>query len=75
VKNFYNQDLSKADIFFCFLTPKAMLKLSAKFESELKPGTRIISYAFSIPGWSPEKIIFNNMPGKIYCYIKKQACL
>jgi predicted RNA methylase len=71
LKNFYNEDLSNADIIFCFLTPKAMLRLKDKFEKELKPGTRIISYAFSIPNWNPDKVIFNNTPGKTYCYIKK----
>jgi predicted RNA methylase len=71
LKNFYLEDLNNADIVFCFLTPKAMLKLREKFEKELKPGTKIISYAFSIPDWIPEKVIVNGSPGKIFCYIKK----
>ncbi len=71
LKNFYNANLSDADIIFCFLTPKAMLRLKNKFEKELKTGTRIISYAFNIPDWTPEKIIINSYPGKIYYYLKK----
>jgi SAM-dependent methyltransferase len=71
LKNFYNANLNDADIIFCFLTPKAMLRLKNKFKTELRPGTRIISYAFNIPGWSPEKVINNSYPGKIFYYIKK----
>ena len=71
LKNFYNANFSDADIVFCFLTPKAMLRLKNKFEKELKTGTRIISYAFNIPDWTPEKIITSGHPGKIYYYLKK----
>ncbi len=67
-KNFYHENLSGADIIFCFLTPKAMARLKNKFEKELKPGTKIISYAFQIPGWKPEKVIANGNPGKTFCY-------
>lgn len=69
--NFYNQNLSDADVVFCFLTPKAMKRLKPKFEKELKRGTRVISYAFSIKGWEEEKIINNGYPGKIFIYLKK----
>ncbi len=72
-KNFYHADLSGADIIFCFLTPKAMLRLKSKFERELSTGTRIISYAFSIPGWKPEKVIRNGTPGKVFYYIIKNS--
>ncbi|OGL79773.1 hypothetical protein A3J43_03490 [Candidatus Uhrbacteria bacterium RIFCSPHIGHO2_12_FULL_54_23] len=55
MKNFYEEDLSRFDAVYCFLTPSAMRKLKPKFERELKPGTRVVSYAFSIPGWEGEK--------------------
>lgn len=71
VQNFYNKDLSNADIIFCFLSAKAMLKLKTKFEKELKPGARVISYAFHIPDWEPEKITHNGNPGKTFLYVKK----
>ena len=52
-RDFFNEDLSAADVIVCFLTPRAMNKLADKFSRELQPGTRIVSYAFSIPGWTP----------------------
>lgn len=68
IENFYKQDLSDANIIFCFLTPQAMLKLKDKFEKELKPGTKIISYAFQVNSWQPKKIIRNGYPGRVFLY-------
>ncbi|MBI5037180.1 MAG: SAM-dependent methyltransferase [Candidatus Kerfeldbacteria bacterium] len=59
--DFFNRDLGQATVVFCFLTPKAMEKLAPKFQKELRPGTRIISYSFAIPGWTPIAI---NRPEK-----------
>lgn len=51
--DFLRRDLGQADVIFCFLTPMAMKKLAPKFKSELRPGTTIISYSFSLPEWQP----------------------
>jgi len=66
-KNFYKQNLSDADIVFCFLSIPAMARLKPKFEEELRPGTKIISYSFSIHGWEPKKVI-EGYPGKVFLY-------
>lgn len=70
-RNFFNQDLSYADVVCVFLTPAAMKKLKPKFDAELKPGTKILSYAFHLPGWQPVK---TDKPNKntmtIYLYQK-----
>ncbi|NQU77962.1 50S ribosomal protein L11 methyltransferase [Candidatus Falkowbacteria bacterium] len=49
-KNLYTQNLKQATVITCFLLPHALKKLGPKFATELKPGTRIVSYAFRIPG-------------------------
>ncbi|MFA6098697.1 MAG: hypothetical protein WCV50_02900 [Patescibacteria group bacterium] len=70
--DFLSRDLSQATVIFCFLTPKAMKKLGPKFERELRPGTRIISYSFSMPNWQPvetDRPSTKHIP--IYKYIKK----
>ncbi len=46
--NFYKEDLSKADVIFVYLVPKALQKLRPKFIKELKRGSRIISYRYEI---------------------------
>lgn len=69
-RNFYNQNLSEACVITCFLTPGAMGRLKPKLEKELKPETKIVSYAFSIPGWKPEKIVkVDEKTSPIYLYI------
>ncbi len=55
-RDFFQADLSVADVITCFLTPKAMEKLEPKFARELKAGCRVVSYAFKLPGWIPLKI-------------------
>lgn len=55
-KNFFRADLGNADVVITFLMPKAMKKLKQKFETELKPGTRVITCAWSIPGWKPDLV-------------------
>ncbi|MBI3573127.1 MAG: 50S ribosomal protein L11 methyltransferase [Candidatus Kerfeldbacteria bacterium] len=52
-RDFFAVDLSPADVVVCFLTPRAMTRLADQFRTQLRPGTRIISYAFSLPGWTP----------------------
>ncbi len=49
-------DLSEATVVTLYLTTLGNEKLKPKFESELKPGVRIVSHDFTIPGWTPVKI-------------------
>jgi SAM-dependent methyltransferase len=67
-KNFFRQNLSGADIVYLFLTPSAMPKLKKKLEAELKKSSRIISYAFTVPGLEPSAV--DKQPGRqtIYLY-------
>jgi len=72
LKNFEHIDLSQFDIVFCYLLDTALKSLRPKFEQELKPGTRIISYMFQIPDWhEPDQIIITNdkHPGRDRIYI------
>lgn len=62
-------DLSDADLVFCYLMPPLMGRLKEKFERELKPGARVISYAFKIPGWTVEQRLSlrrRNLPAYVY---------
>ncbi|MBU1130553.1 class I SAM-dependent methyltransferase [Patescibacteria group bacterium] len=54
--NFYKFNLSKADVLICFLTPRAMKKLLPKLKKEMKPGSRLVSYAFTMPNVEAEKV-------------------
>lgn len=52
-KSIYAADVAGADVVFAFLFPKPMQKLRDKLFSEMKPGAKIISYVFPIPGKTP----------------------
>lgn len=52
-QSIYQADLSNIDIVLTYLMPKPMAKLAKKLFSELKPGAKIVSYAFSIPDKEP----------------------
>lgn len=46
--NFFNMDFSDADIILTYLLQPTMGILEKKFLSELKPGTRLVSLAFTL---------------------------
>jgi 16S rRNA G966 N2-methylase RsmD len=57
---FLNQDLfttniSDATVVTLYLLPSLNEKLRPKLFAELKPGTRIVSHAFAMGDWKPEK--------------------
>ena len=57
MKNFWDADLSHADVVFCYLFPDVMPKLSRKLRKELKPGCFVVSCNFPLPDLSPETIL------------------
>jgi hypothetical protein len=56
-EDFWEADLSGADVVFCYLYPDVMKKLAAKLAVGLKPGTVVVSSNFSIPGFVPSKVL------------------
>lgn len=56
-KNFLQADIEKADVIFCYLFPHVMAQLEPKFQAELRPGAKVISYAFKMPNQTPSQIV------------------
>ncbi len=52
-QSLFTADISQADIVTTFLFPKFMKKLEQKLFSEMKPGSKILSYVFSIHTRTP----------------------
>jgi SAM-dependent methyltransferase len=48
-------DLSGASVVTVYLLPGLMGRLQARFIDELAPGTRIVSHAFGMAGWMPDR--------------------
>lgn len=69
--NVMTYDLSPADIVTLFLLTSSNEKLRPVFDRSLKPGARVVSYAFEIPGWQPvlrESFQVEKMIHTIYLY-------
>jgi len=70
-KNFWDVNISDADIIYFFLMPKIYPAIKEKLDRELKPGAKVIAYTWPIKGWKARKI--DKIKGKpnLYLYIKK----
>jgi SAM-dependent methyltransferase len=71
-KDLFKQDLSDADVIYVYGTSKTNARLlRPKLEAELKPGARVVTYAFRIDGWEPAGVDEDPPRGKrIYLYIR-----
>ncbi|MCK5566608.1 MAG: class I SAM-dependent methyltransferase [Actinomycetia bacterium] len=64
--NFFKINIRDANIVTIYLLPDTNVKLIDKFVKELRPGTRIVSNTFALPGF---KMIDQDEKLKIYVYI------
>ncbi|QDX82560.1 hypothetical protein B9N43_15750 [Denitratisoma sp. DHT3] len=55
--NFWHTDLSPFETAYAFLSPVPMAKLWQKAQSEMRPGSRLISNSFAIPDTPPAEIV------------------
>lgn len=56
MRDFFGANLSDADVLFLYLIPEVFARLERKLQSELRPGTKVISHGFSFPGKTPENV-------------------
>jgi precorrin-6B methylase 2 len=48
-------DLSQATVVMVYLLPGLLNRLQPRFLEQLRPGARIVSHAFTMTGWSPDR--------------------
>jgi precorrin-6B methylase 2 len=53
----FESNLSDATVITLYLLPSLNLKLLPKLLKELKPGTRIVSHAFDMGSWKPQRTL------------------
>ncbi|MBF2029118.1 MAG: class I SAM-dependent methyltransferase [Oscillatoriales cyanobacterium C42_A2020_001] len=56
-QDLFQTDFKDATVVTLYLLPQINLRLRPKLLSELKPGTRIVSHAFDMGNWKPEKVV------------------
>lgn len=65
-QDLFETDLRNATVVTLYLLPEVNLRLRPKLLSELKPGTRIVSHAFDMGDWKPERV--ENVEGRTIYY-------
>jgi len=66
--NVFSMNVRQADVVFLYVGPGLMGQLENKFDQELKPGTRVISNAFTFPGRKPKREV-SVRGGTIFLYV------
>ncbi len=66
--NFFDVNISEADVITLYLTSSANERLRPKLETELKPGARVVSHDFKVPGWKPSAVYDELLGHTIYSY-------
>ena len=56
LRNFFRGDFHDADVIYMFLSQRAHNKMGKILAGRLKPGARVICYAWPIEGWEAAKI-------------------
>lgn len=54
-EDLFEVDFSKATVVTLYLLPQLNLKLRPKLLASLRPGTRIVSHAFDMGDWKPDR--------------------
>ena len=55
-RNVFDADIGQATVITMWLFPELMRLLRPKLLAEAKPGTRLVSNGFEMPGWEPDLI-------------------
>jgi ubiquinone/menaquinone biosynthesis C-methylase UbiE len=66
--NFFEVDISPANVVTLYLTSSANERLRPKLEKELKVGSRVVSHDFKVPGWKPSSVYDELLGHTIYTY-------
>lgn len=61
-KDIFTLDLSEVDVVTLYLLPRLNVKLVPQLK-KLKPGSRIVSHAFDMQGYKPDKEVQVEVPG------------
>ncbi len=51
--NIFDADISKASVVTMYLLTSVNERIRPKLEKELRPGVRVVSHDFEVPGWVP----------------------
>jgi len=64
LRDLFKTDLSSADVVTIYLLPTIMDRVAAKLAAELKPGARVVTHDYQLPGWRIERVHTMDAPEK-----------
>ncbi|PZQ59555.1 MAG: SAM-dependent methyltransferase [Phenylobacterium zucineum] len=56
-QDLFRTDFREASVVTLYLLPELNARLRPKFLAELPPGARIVSHAFDMAGWPPDRVV------------------
>jgi len=74
-ESFAETPLQDADVLLLYLTRGTLGPLSIRLEEELKPGARIVTHQFDLPGWTESQRIeaATEQGAMVECFLYVQA--
>lgn len=69
LRDAFRTDLSGATVLFLFMMPRTLPAVARRLRAQARPGARVISYAFPVPGWVPVGVEKPPGCGTIYLYV------
>jgi len=75
-ENMFNVTMRRATVVTLYLLTSVNEKLRPVLEKQLRPGARIVSHDFHVPGWDPDKTVVavsnNGISHTIYLYVRPE---
>jgi hypothetical protein len=68
-QDLFTSDFSSATVVTLYLLPELNLKLRPELFRQLKPGTRVVSNAFDMGDWKPDRVVKTKGGSTIYLWI------
>lgn len=72
--NLFESDVRPATVVAIYLMTRVNERLRPQLEKQLRPGSRVVSHDFQIPGWKPDQVLNmmskNSVPHTIYLYVR-----
>lgn len=63
-QDIFETDLAQASVITVYLLPAIMDRIAVKLRKDLKPGTRVVTHDFPLPGWRSERVLAMDVPEK-----------
>jgi SAM-dependent methyltransferase len=64
LRDLFATDVGEATVVTIYLLPTIMDRVAAKLAAELKPGTRVVTHDYVLPGWKVDRVRVIDAPEK-----------